>query len=951
MKRTLTILTLMALLATSVAAAETVRCQASRDVWLSAMGKEADCNMGAARSIKLKVWQEFGLVDFDVSALKGKNITEAYLCVKPAGGQKFGLNGGSDLKWLTVSTVGQDWVEGKSSRYAPDTEGHGATFNESSYQKANWGWDGAKAWDVILGNGNTLRCDRPMDPAEGWLRASIDPRMVQALLAGASHGLLLMDGSTSVGVNCTIASRESGSGPYLEVTTAGEDRTPPQRPDGLLVKPAPNWATPELGAAMVSFSSPPQAFAYHVKVNGQPLARWQIPFAPQAPGRVSFPILDLPPGADLTVELAAVDAAGNESAYVSAKGKAGPKLTVPKLPAYPFQPKGGPPKALGEAKVWAFPEVTKVDPVSGEVLGEKFLGDVRRANAVWDGATGSIRLAAAKGEIVSFQLAVEGEAKGVGVEVSPLRLIVSGIDRALIPNQGVRLWRNWYVGGQSEYAIPLKGAFDCPAADNGIEGQTLQAVTVDYHVPEASAPGVYEGALTLTAGEDKLNLPLTVKVYDVTIPEEIHFNPELNCYGGPGQAGSAKFKDSFRLAHYHRCTINRVPYTQGGRVHADWIPAIDARGRVTDWSNFDNNLGGLLDGSWFKDNPRSGVPVPTMYLALFEGWPKDFRQHYNPGPGVPTGFKDPDQKLKHDTLAKPIEEAFDQAFKDAWVNCVADFVAHAKAKGWNRTVFECYLNNKPNWGYTGWTLDEPFEYLDWAALNFFGRLWKQGVNDPQVYTLSWHEDYFEKGLAAMHRPRPTFLFRGDISRLMWQGSVSDGLMNIVYLGGAGLGMPRLVRNARLRMPAIMYAYGSCNASSRSNWESAAWCLRAYTNNSDGVLPWQSLGGADALTRGDPPSGGNALIIDTGGRFGHAIASFRVHALRRGAQDCELLRLLQLKNGWSREHVGVLVSQKLPLTARYRQRFEDEAAAVTFGTLTGQGFCELKEGVLQLLSRE
>jgi hypothetical protein len=71
-------------------------------------------------------------------------------------------------------------------------------------------------------------------------------------------------------------------------------------------------------------------------------------------------------------------------------------------------------------------------------------------------------------------------------------------------------------------------------------------------------------------------------------------------------------------------------------------------------------------------------------------------------------------------------------------------------------------------------------------------------------------------------------------------------------------------------------------------------------------------------------------------------------LRRGAQDCELLRLLQLKNGWSRQHIGLLVSQKVPLTSEYKQRFNDEAAAASFGQLSSQGFVEMKEGVLKML---
>ena len=927
--------------AASGARAEAVRCEATRDVWLSAANrKERDCNMGAAPTIKLKVWQESGLVDFDVAALKGKTVTAAAVYVKPAGGHKLGLNGGTDLKWLTVSTVGHDWVEGRSRDYSPDPAGSGATFNESSYKKADWGFEGARCWDVILGNGRTLRCDRPLEPVNGWLRAEIDPRMVQALLAGASHGLLLMDGATSVGVNCRIFARESGKGPYLVVTAGAADTTPPAAPTGVTVTPAPNWATPRYGAAWLSVRVPDEAFAYHVRVNGRAVERWQLPFAGKAGTIHKFPILDLPGGAALSVEIAAVDAAGNVSAFTQASGRAGPPLTVPDLPDSPFKPAGGAPKALGTARIWAFPEVTKVDPVTGKLLNEKTVGDPRGRNAVWDGATGTIRLAAARGEIVSFQLAVEGKVGGCTVAVSDLA------GPGTVSRSGVRLWRNWYVGRDPEYALPLTGPFDCPSADNKVSGQTLQAVTVDYHIPTAAKPGDYAGTVTLTAGAATLELPLTVKVYDVVLPDTVQFNPELNCYGGPGTAGSAKFKDSFRLAHYHRCTINRVPYSQGGSVSDDWTPRIDDRGRVTDWSSFDRNLGGLLDGTWFADHPRPGVPVPTLYLPLFEGWPRNFRKHYQPGQGVPLDAKDANQKLRHDILARPIDEAMDQAFKDAWVACTRDFVAHARAKGWTRTIFECYLNNKPKYGYTLWTLDEPFEYLDWAALNFFARLFKEGVHDPAVYTRAWHERFDAQGLAGMNRERPTFLFRGDVSRPMWQGNVSDGLMNILYSGGVLTEVPRLLRFTKLRAPTILYAYGSCNPVGRSNWESAAWCLKTFTLNGDGVLPWQSLSGAGALTKPTP----TALIVDTGHRHGHAVASFRVHALRRGAQDCELLRLLQHKMGWSREHLGVLVGQKVPLTSEFRQQFTDQAAAVTFGTLTGQGFCEMKEGVLQLLTR-
>ena len=56
----------------SPAFAETVICPASRDTWISSVGDEKDINMGKSRKVKLKFVQEYGLIDFDVSSLKGK---------------------------------------------------------------------------------------------------------------------------------------------------------------------------------------------------------------------------------------------------------------------------------------------------------------------------------------------------------------------------------------------------------------------------------------------------------------------------------------------------------------------------------------------------------------------------------------------------------------------------------------------------------------------------------------------------------------------------------------------------------------------------------------------------------------------------------------------------------------------------------------------------------------
>jgi hypothetical protein len=922
------------------AMAEPVRLPCTRDTWIMNVGEEAGQNAGRAERIKLKYVEEFGLLDFDVSALKGQVVGEAWLYLKPAYGAKWGLNHGSDLNWLTVATVAHAWEEGSRAEPGRDEEGHGATFNESATGRDNWGWPGATLADVSMGNHNSLRDDTRLEfVGEGCFRARIDARLVQALVAGAAHGLVILDGSGDHMLNESIWARESGKGPYLMVTTSGADTSAPAAVTNLTVRPASLAATTSRGAAEVAFTVPEGAFSYDILLNDEPLARWQIPFPAQAGRHQRFVIEDVPAGEDVTLSIQAVDAAGNASPRIAALGRTGSVFFVPTVPASMFTPQPGEPRAVGAAaRVWAAPELTEIDPVDGRVLFEKDGAAFRTANPVWDGASGTIRLAAARGEIVSFQLVVEGAVTGLTVAVSDLA------GPATVSNSVVHLWRNWYVGNQPEYAVPLTGPLSVPAPDNAVKGQRNQTVTVDLALPADVLPGDYLGTVALRAPDGVQALMLQVQVYDVTIPATVFFNPELNCYSGPYQAGSEGFKASHQLAHYHRCAINRVPYSQSGNTHADMAPVADETGRVTDWTAYDRNVGGLLDGSWFADNPRAGVPVATFYLPLYEGWPLDYRKFYQPGCPMPTKGEREDL-AKHHVLAKPPEQALAPVYQKAFVNTVRDFRTHAQERGWTRTLMQMYLNNK-GWkssnAYCVWTLDEPFKYADWHALNFWGRLFNRGVDDPEFFTPAWHERYFrDGGVAAMERDRPTLVYRGDISRAVWQGNVSDGIMGILY--------GTLPRGWRERAPMITYTYGACPHNKFDNWASAAWCLKAYAMGQDGVLPWQSLGDADALQRGDDSlsgEGGNALIV-SGSPFGLAVASLRVHGLRRGAQDAELLRLLQIRKGWSRAQIQSFVQQRVPVGGGHE--VTDAAAAMKFSALSAAGFVELKEGILQMLA--
>ncbi|MBI3828049.1 MAG: hypothetical protein HY291_00940 [Planctomycetes bacterium] len=945
-----------------VSAVETIKCPDTADDWVSSTGKECDCNMGKAPKIKLKGYQEYGLLNFDVAGVKGKKIAKAWLCFAYADGRKHAPEArGTDLRWFTVSTVSSPWNEGAGTDYTLDYDGAGACFNYAAFDKRAWSYPGSKNWDVILGNGKTLRSDVDGgDPKNGWFEVPLDVRLVQALVAGASHGLMLMDGCVFINANAFIHSREAGAekAPYLKVEVDGDEKEAPAAPVNVKLEPAPLDAGSVYGAATVSLTVPERAFSYDVKIGGKEVPRWQIPFAGK-PGEIqSFTVEWLEPDQDAKLELTVADAAGNRSQTVSADGKTGPAISVPRLPRPDWRPRGGDAPVIGgKLKVWAFPELSKLDPQSGEILLEKHLDDPSLRNSVWDGETKTVRIAAARGEIANVQLALhalDGAANNIKIAVDGLESVQP------------RLFRTWFVPVKkqwfADYAIPLKDGegLNIPAADNKIPGQKAAVAALDLIVPQDAKPGEHAAKIKISAdGLGELVLDLKVVVYNAAIPAETNFIPELNCYKGPlADAGTETFFDAFRVAHYYRCTINRVPHHHNGNTDTDWTPHAAADRRITDWSGFDKNLGPLLDGSAFKDNPRAGVPVPLLYLPFNESWPLPIKPNYKPGENVPLVGKE--WKALHDLYAKAPEDSFTPEYKEAFVSAVRAFVKHCEEKGYTKTLLEGFHNNKVQYGNvsevdangqqvlddkgkpkrvagmtgTAWTLDEPATWLDWQALLFYSKLFHQGLNQMK---------------------NAKFVFRADISRPMWQGSCCDGFMEVMVVGGAVFEMQPLIKNAKRRIPSKIFAYGGCNTQEKNNCQTAAWCLKAYAYHCDGVLPWQSIGGDAAFDKGDfiGPKGaaddGNMLVVD-GKRFGlNAVASLRLAAFRNGAQICELMRLLEQKNGWSRAHSAALVSQIVPLTSEFKQAFADDAAAVKFEDMTGDEFVRLKEGLLKLLA--
>ncbi len=292
-----------------------LRLDVTRDVWVSAVGREADGNNGGAPRLKLKSIQEMSLLDIDARPLLGKTIRSAELHLQKSGAES--------LLRVTVSSVGAEWFEGTGSGYA--VQAGGATFRHRRHPDLPWSTGGGDLCHVILGNGGTLwgMADATAPDRDGWQRIAVDPRVVAARVAGLSHGVLVFDDTGSewtrsgetfalqIFPNRFVYSRDQNraSAPYFTVELGPEDHRPPSVPGALRVEP--ETADLPAGEAVVSWQTPADAgpagtLGFLVSVDGRPAPRESIPMAGATGARVAMRLRDLAlkPGATVTLSVA-----------------------------------------------------------------------------------------------------------------------------------------------------------------------------------------------------------------------------------------------------------------------------------------------------------------------------------------------------------------------------------------------------------------------------------------------------------------------------------------------------------------------------------------------------------------------------------------------------------------------------------------------------------------------
>jgi hypothetical protein len=415
--------------------------------------------------------------------------------------------------------------------------------------------------------------------------------------------------------------------------------------------------------------------------------------------------------------------------------------------------------------------------------------------------------------------------------------------------------------------------------------------------------------LTLDLDGATLSLRVALTVWDFTLPDELSFLPEMNCYGLPDGE-----RDFYRLAHKHRTVLNRVPYSQRGEPADGCAPVWN--GKTLDWAAWDRRFGPYFDGAAFDDLPRKGVPLELFYLPVNENWPLPINEHYNNGYWA--------------------DQAFTEEYRKTLVEVSRQFAEHINAKGWNDTLFLFFLNGKNDFKKNGWSrgsspwlLDEPANFQDFWALRYFGQIFHEGI--------------------AQSPGKAKVLFRADISRPEWQRDSLDGLLDYNVVGGVIHRYPRLVMDRKQREGQIVIEYAGANAVDQSNVQAVGWSLDSWSLGTDGVLPWQTVGTQDSWNRADELS---LFYPPRPDKDDGPVPSIRLKAFRRGQQDVEYLTLLSLLTGEPRWSVGTELRDTLRLKGVREGTgiaAVEDAGRVQFSSLTPQALWALRVRLGQVLS--
>ena len=172
---------------------------------------------------------------------------------------------------------------------------------------------------------------------------------------------------------------------------------------------------------------------------------------------------------------------------------------------------------LAYADIWSTPATVKVLQTA-------------QASDYDDVRTDHISLVSGKNEYESGQIIVSAKRDlSFTVRVSDLVDVTNGANRIGKENfrvyiqKYIEVTRNWHnngapTGNYPDAILPQENAVTY--GQNAVKKGANGGAWLEFYIPETTSAGNYQGTATVTVGEAVQNIPVSLKVYDVTIPKD-----------------------------------------------------------------------------------------------------------------------------------------------------------------------------------------------------------------------------------------------------------------------------------------------------------------------------------------------------------------------------------------------------------------------------------------------
>ena len=942
--------------------------------WYAGPGDQQEwlINKGANSAIRIKGNQDVTGLKFNLSAYRGQRVVAAELHLARAN---------TDLVTsLAAATINTDWAE-NSACWRYRSTSNEWTYTNSDFTTATFGNYGSL---TCFGFSNAATFRVYTTNSYTWIALALDPAVVNALILD-QYGLAVTDPRlhSAFAGNPTVYTREQNSTlqPRLYIQFAtNTDFTAPAQVGGLAAVPAGEDGSVELQFTAPSDPDDAKAFGYNVRYStGDVFAtatdaeRWRIP-RPVVPGATQRVLLErLAPGTNYAFFVQAYDAVGNTGTPAKIR------FTLPAPAVIPRLADGGlmlpNPTGLtvrtagGVLRYFGASEVAQINPATGNTIEDGYTGsgadNYKKANMVWNAASNTLFLSGCRNEVVGAQLILQrlgASLNGIGVTVSDLTA-PGGASIAASPNIE-RFQMHYIASGGSAYAeaaIPLAApfptTFNIPDANHNAGG-TYQSVYLDFFIPPGTAAGLYTGTVSVSAtalgAENPVRIGLQLRVSNVAIPDRISFEVDLNGYGNPWDLvadTTATCQQYFQTIHKHRATANTLAYNWTGAAnYTDRRPDLTGNGptrQASSWTAFDNKYGrffttnaaqSAFNSAHGYTGPGVNTPVTRFYTTFNEMWPQSMLDTTygfdaaGAGPAYWDGLRAAGSYTTLFPACPDVRTAFPSGYRQAQINVMSNWLAHASAAGWTQTAFENYLNNK--FTYTGthslWVLEENETADDFRATGCFQEMWRAGLAASGITNVLWH-------------------FRIDISDRWGQhwGEL-DNRVNFLCMGAGAAGWHwpskkyrRYGLDADKQEDWIWYGLGAPVAGSGT--ANARTFLQKWCQGFNGGLPyWDSYNtqwvNADDSTPCVVYSGQS---VPGFGTYSGPVMSRRVKQMRQAQQIVELLNLWSACRGMNRSRV------RNALNATYGQGTWDYA----FGTLDEMKLYQLHAGLVAQLETQ